>query len=135
MMIPGWMGSPPAAAPAANFNGLGNLTSMFPPGQMIIGRWVKNFAEVKGAPMLADGGTNIYLLTDEPIMYLAGINEQGRPVISGFKIVPLGEGEENTPSEKPLTIDERMARMEAVLPDILSIIKQVKPLLDEEETK
>lgn len=73
-----------------------------------------NFNEVQAAPVNANGSPTLFLLENEPVMYLVSL-QGGQKSIQGFRMVPLPTAQEATES--------RLNNLETALNDIKNLLE------------
>lgn len=73
-----------------------------------------NFNEVQASPVSASGSPTLFLLENEPAMYLVSL-QNGQKSIQGYKIAPMPTAQEATES--------RLSNLEAALSDIKSLLE------------
>ncbi|MCQ2282386.1 MAG: hypothetical protein MJZ99_07160 [Bacteroidales bacterium] len=73
-----------------------------------------SFAEVQAAPVNANGAPTLFLLENEPAMYLVSL-QGGQKSIQGFRMVPLPTAQEAT--------ENRLNNLEAALTDIKNLLE------------
>lgn len=73
-----------------------------------------SFAEVQAAPVNANGAPTLFLLENEPAMYLVSL-QGGQKSIQGYKMTPMPTAQEATES--------RLTNLEAALLDIRNMLK------------
>ncbi len=73
-----------------------------------------SFNEVQSAPVNANGSPTLFLMENEPAMYLVSL-QNGQKSIQGYKMVPMPTAQEATES--------RLNNLEAALMDIKNLLK------------
>jgi hypothetical protein len=98
-------------------------TSMY---SVPMGRWamVNNLNEVQTTPIPADGTQMLFMLKDEPILYMVSMVE-GQRMIQGFTIAPLVM--DNIPQQNTNdTIESRMSRLENSIAQLMEALGEKK---------
>ena len=73
-----------------------------------------NFNEVQSAPVNANGSPTLFLLENEPVMYLVSL-QNGQKSIQGYKMTPMPTAQEATES--------RLSNLETALMDIKALLE------------
>lgn len=73
-----------------------------------------NFNEVQAAPASADGSPTLFLMENEPTMYLVNL-QNGQKSIQGYKMMPMPTAQEAT--------ENRLSNLEASLSDIKALLE------------
>lgn len=73
-----------------------------------------NFNEVQAAPVNANGSPTLFLMENEPVMYLVSL-QNGQKSIQGYKMTPMPTAQEATES--------RLNNLETALMDIKALLE------------
>ena len=73
-----------------------------------------SFNEVQASPVNADGSPTLFLMENEPAMYLVSL-QNGQKSIQGYKMTPMPTAQEAT--------ENRLSNLEAALMDIKTLLE------------
>lgn len=101
-------------------------TQNFSNYSMPMGRWavVNNFNEVQTTPVPADGSQILFMLKDEPVLYMVSMVE-GQRMIQAFSITPLVM-EQPVNRENDNSIESRMNRLESSIAQLMDALGEKK---------
>lgn len=113
-----------------NMNPMGRPMTMQLPNtstySMPMGRWamVNNLNEVQTTPIPADGSQMLFMLKDDPVLYMVSMVD-GQRMIQGFTIAPLVM--DTVPQQKvDNTLESRMSKLESSIAQLMDALGERK---------
>lgn len=97
-----------------------------PAYSMPMGRWamVNNLSEVQTTPIPADGSQMLFMLKDDPVLYMVSMVD-GQRMIQGFTIVPLVM--DTVPEQKvDNSLENRMSKLESSIAQLMDALGERK---------
>lgn len=91
-----------------------------------MGRWamVSSLSEVQTIPIPADGSQMLFMLKDDPVLYMVSMVD-GQRMIQGFTIAPLVM--DSVPVQKTEnTLENRMSKLESSIAQLMEALGERK---------